>query len=141
MDDSPLGILDVASLSKDEYMSMKIHFPGRIGYNYTLPPDNHKSHRCGSGGFVRDVCVRCQSCSYTLEPTMPVAFLALLTMPCWWIQPGRLLFNLCSSSTCCLCTCNGQHDGCEFWEVSTIAVSECGLTLWPPAKEINIPEG
>ena len=43
--DSPLAMIDVNSLAKDDYMSYTLYFPGRTGYNYTLHPDNYKSHR------------------------------------------------------------------------------------------------
>ena len=32
--DSPLGMLDAATVCKDDLMSYSLHFPGRTGYNY-----------------------------------------------------------------------------------------------------------
>ena len=45
VDDSPLCMLDVASINKDDYMSFTLYFPGRTGHNFTLAPDNFESHR------------------------------------------------------------------------------------------------
>ena len=45
VDDSPLGMLDVASIDQDDYLSHTLYFPGRTGYNFTLAPDKFESHR------------------------------------------------------------------------------------------------
>ena len=34
VDDSPLGMVDAASVAKDDLLPYTLHFPGRTGYNY-----------------------------------------------------------------------------------------------------------
>ena len=34
VDDSPLGMVDAASVAKEDLLPYTLHFPGRVGYNY-----------------------------------------------------------------------------------------------------------
>ena len=34
VDDSPLGMVDAASVAKEDLLPYTLHFPGRTGYNY-----------------------------------------------------------------------------------------------------------
>ena len=43
VDDSPLGIIDAASVAKEDLMSYALYFPGRVGYNYVAKySPNHR---------------------------------------------------------------------------------------------------
>ena len=36
VESSPLGVIDAATVQKDDYINYTIYFPGRTGYNYGL---------------------------------------------------------------------------------------------------------
>lgn len=48
VDDSPLGMIDAASVAKEDLLPYAIHFPGRTGYNYAVSynPEHRQVSPC-----------------------------------------------------------------------------------------------
>ena len=43
VDNSPLGMIDAATVAKEDLLSYALHFPGRTGYNYAVAENpNHR---------------------------------------------------------------------------------------------------
>ena len=47
VDDSPLGMIDAASVAKEDLLPYTLYFPGRTGYNYAAKySPEHRSASC-----------------------------------------------------------------------------------------------
>jgi len=64
VDDSPLGMIDAASVAKEDLLPYAIHFPGRTGYNYAVSynPEHRQVSPCMQlqppGQLCADLCHR-----------------------------------------------------------------------------------
>ena len=50
VESSPLGVIDAATVEKDDYVNYTIHFPGRTGYNYGLK--RNPQHKYASSTYL-----------------------------------------------------------------------------------------
>lgn len=69
---SPLGMIDAATVQKEDYINYRLHFPDRIGYNYGVAHNSkHKYASFAALQFSLSVCVCCLSCIDNYEQSVP----------------------------------------------------------------------